>query len=105
MKMIRAMIWPEKEQAVTTALAEEDFPALTKLDVVGRGKQQGIQVGSQPYDELAKSMILIVVDDHQVESVRQTIQEAAFTGYPGDGKIFVSPVEMAYTIRTGKPEL
>ena len=105
MKMIRSMIRPEKEQAVTTALAEEDFPALTKLDVVGRGKQQGIQVGSQPYDELAKSMIIIVVEDDQVESVQQIIRDAAVTGYPGDGKMFVSAVDTAYTIRTGKPEL
>ena len=105
MKMIRAVIRPEKEQGVTAALANGGFPALTKLDVVGRGKQQGIQVGSQLYDELAKSLILIVVDDHLVESARQIIQEAAFTGYPGDGKIFVTPVETAYTVRTGRPEL
>ena len=105
MKMIRATIRPEKEQAVATALAEAGLPALTKLDVVGRGKQQGVQVGSQPYDELAKSMVLIVVEDDQVELVRETVRKAAVTGFPGDGKIFVSPVDRAYTIRTGKPEL
>ncbi len=105
MKMIRAVVRPEKESAVVTALARAKFPALTKWDVQGRGKQQGIQVGSQLYDELAKAMILIVVDDQQVDQVTQIIREAAFAGYPGDGKIFVTPVEAAYTIRTGKPEL
>ena len=105
MKMVRAVVKPEKEMAVASALAKAGFPALTKWDVVGRGKQRGIQVGSQLYDELAKSMVLIVVNDDQVESVLHTIQEAAFTGYPGDGKIFVTPVETAYTIRTGKAEL
>ena len=67
MKMIRAVVRPEKEAAVAAALAKANFPALTKWDVVGRGKQQGIQVGSHVYDELAKSLILIVVDDDQTE--------------------------------------
>ncbi|MBI4216258.1 MAG: P-II family nitrogen regulator [Chloroflexi bacterium] len=105
MKMIQAVIRPEKEAEVAAALAKANFPALTKWDVVGRGKQQGIQVGSQVYDELAKCMLLIVVEDNQVESVLQTIQKAALTGHPGDGKAFITPVEAAYTIRIGKAEL
>jgi len=105
MKMIRAVVRPEKESAVASALAKASFPALTKWDVAGRGKQQGVQMGSHVYDELAKLMILIVVEDNQVEKAIEVIREVAFTGYPGDGKIFVSPVETAYTIRTGKPEL
>ena len=105
MKMIRAVVRPEKETAVAWALAKANFPAPTKWDVVGRGKQQGIQAGSHVYDELAKSMILIVVDDDQTEKAPQVIREEAFTGYPVDGKIFVSPVEASYTIRTGEPEL
>ena len=105
MKMVRAVVRPEKESAVVSALAKANFPGLTKWDVLGRGKQQGVQVGGQLYDELAKSMILIVVNDDQLEPVLQIIREAAFTNYPGDGKIFVTPVETAYTIRTGQPEL
>ncbi len=105
MKMVRAIIRPDKESEVASALSKANFPALTKWDVLGRGKQQGVQVGGQLYDELAKSMVLIVVEDDQVESVLSTIQEAAFTSHPGDGKIFVTPVESAYTIRTGQPEL
>ncbi|HLF71365.1 MAG TPA: P-II family nitrogen regulator [Dehalococcoidia bacterium] len=105
MKMVQAIIRPDKEQAVSAALAKANFPALTKWDVVGRGKQQGIQVGSQIYDELAKSMVMIVVEDEAAERVVEIIQEAVQTGYTGDGKIFVAPVEEAYTIRTGKPEL
>lgn len=105
MKMVRAIIRPEKESAVASALAKANFPALTKWDVLGRGKQQGVQVGGHLYDELAKSMVLIVVEDDQVESVLHTIREAAFTNYPGDGKIFVTPVETAYTIRTREPGL
>lgn len=105
MKMVRAVIRPEKERDVVTALAENGFPALTKWDVLGRGKQQGIQVGSQIYDELSKSLVLVVVNEHQLEAVVKTITEAAFAGFPGDGKLFVTPVETAYTIRTGKAEL
>lgn len=105
MKMVRAVVRPDQEQAIVAALAQNGFPALTKWDVLGRGKQRGIQVGSQMYDELAKTMILIVVDDHQIEPVVKTILEAGGTGFPGDGKLFVSPVEAAYTLRTGKPEL
>ncbi|MBM3941357.1 MAG: P-II family nitrogen regulator [SAR202 cluster bacterium] len=105
MKMIRAVVRPEKEEAVGAALAKAGFPALTKWDVVGRGKQQGIQVGSHIYDELAKSLVLIVVNDDQVEKAAKVIHDAAFSRYPGDGKIFVTPVDTAYTIRTGKSEL
>ena len=42
MKMIHAVVRPENETAVASALAKANFPALTKWDVVGRGKQQGI---------------------------------------------------------------
>ena len=105
MKMVRAVVRPDQELAIVTALAQNGFSALTKWDVLGRGKQRGIQVGSQMYDELAKTMILIVVDDHQFEPVVKTILEAGFTGFPGDGKLFVTPVEAAYTLRTGKAEL
>ncbi len=105
MKMVRAIIRPEKEAVVASALAKANFPALTKWDVLGRGKQQGVQVGGQLYDELAKSMVMIVVEDDQVDSVLSAIQEAAFTNNPGDGKIFVTEVETAYTVRTGQAEL
>ena len=105
MKMVRAIIRPDKESVVGSALAKANFPALTKWDVLGRGKQQGVQVGGRLYDELAKSMLLVVVEDDQVELVLRTIKEAAFTSYPGDGKIFVTPVETAYTIRTGQQGL
>lgn len=105
MKMVQAVLRPEKEAAVSSALAKANFPALTKWDVVGRGKQKGIQVGNQVYDELAKSFVMIVVNDDQVQALMNIISSVAYTGYPGDGKMFVSPVETAYTIRTGKPEL
>src|SRR3972149_8590028 len=105
MKMIKAVVRPDREEAVAAALARASYPAMTKWDVVGRGKQQGIQVGSQIYDELAKSMMMVVVNDDDAERVVQIIREAAYSGYTGDGKIFVAPIDDAYTVRTGKAEL
>ena len=45
MKMIRAMVRPEKASEVMVELAEAGFPAVTKMDVAGRGKQRGLKVG------------------------------------------------------------
>jgi len=105
MKMIRVILRPERESAVAAALMEAGFPALTKWEVVGRGKQQGIQLGEQLYDGLAKSLLLLVVPDDRPETAVATIMTAGFSGNPGDGKIFVTPVEQAYTVRSGKAEL
>ena len=102
MKLIRAVIRPEKEEAVVEGLEKAGFPSLTKLDVLGRGKQKGIQVGSATYDELAKTMIVVAVDDEKLPAAVTAISEAAKTGNYGDGKIFVAPLEQVYTIRTGK---
>ena len=104
MKMIRAVIRPEKEEETVKALEEAGFPALTKMDVLGRGQQKGIQVGTAVYDELAKTMLMIVVEDEQEEKVRSVIVRSARTGNFGDGKIFVTPVESATTIRTVQPD-
>ena len=105
MKMIKAVIRPEKEFDVIHGLEKEGFYSLTKLDVLGRGKQKGVQVGSAVYDELAKLMILIAVEDKDAPKVVRIIEERAKTGNYGDGKIFVSEVLEAYTIRTGKNKL
>ena len=105
MKMVRAIIRPEKEIAVAAALANSGFPAMTKWDVLGRGKQQGVQVGDHFYDELAKCIFMVVVEDDQVASVVDCIQSAATTGFPGDGRVFVTDVESAYTLRTGEAGL
>ncbi|OPX82468.1 MAG: putative nitrogen regulatory PII-like protein [Methanosaeta sp. PtaB.Bin087] len=101
MKMIRAIVRPEKLDKVADALEEAGFVALTKLDVFGRGKQKGIRVGEMVYDNLSKTMLMIVVDDEKLEEAVKAIEESARTGNIGDGKIFVTPVEEAYTIRTG----
>jgi len=105
MKMIRAFIRPEKEQEVVLALEGAGFPSLTKMPVFGRGKQKGLQVGPVHYDELPKTLIMMVVDDKDAQSVIKIISEKSKTGFIGDGKIFISPVDASYTIRTGEAVL
>jgi nitrogen regulatory protein PII 1 len=105
--MIRAIIRPEKVDAVLAALLEAGFPAVTKIDVFGRGKQRGMKVGQVTYDEISKEMLLLVVSAKDKAFVIQTIVKAAKTGTQGsfgDGKIFVSPIEEVHTISSGVKE-
>lgn len=99
MKMLRAIIRPEMADKVADELLKEGFPAMTRMDVYGRGKQMGLQVGSTFYDELPKHMIMMVVKDEDEEKVADIIMKNAFTGDDGnygDGRIFVSPVLKTY---------
>lgn len=105
MKMIRAFIRPEKEQEIVLALEGAGFPSLTKMPVFGRGKQKGLQIGPVHYDELPKMLVMMVVNDGEVERVIGIISDKAKTGFIGDGKIFISPVEASYTVRTGEAGL
>jgi nitrogen regulatory protein PII 1 len=105
MKMIRAFVRPEKEQEVVLALEGAGFPSLTKMPVFGRGKQKGLQVGPVHYDELPKTLLMMVVDDEEETRAVGIISEKARTGFIGDGKIFVSTVERAFTVRTGEEGL
>ena len=100
MKMIRAIVRPDKAEEVVDALDEAGHVALTKLDVIGRGKQKGIRLESIYYDEIPKLMLMLVVEDEEAGKVVDIITENAFTGNIGDGKIFLSPVDEAYTVRT-----
>jgi nitrogen regulatory protein PII 1 len=105
MKLIKAIFRPERETDVIKALEHEALYGMTKLDVLGRGRQKGIQVGEVTYDELAKLMLMIVVEDQDCERAVKAIQSAAYTGHFGDGRIFILPVEKTVTIRTGEEKL
>ena len=101
MKMIRAIVRPEAAEPVSDALAEAGFVSMTKVPVFGRGRQKGITMGTVHYDELPKTMLMLVVEDSSVDEVLKLIQFKAYTGSYGDGKVFVSPVERVLTVRTG----
>ncbi len=101
MKMIRAIIRPEKADAVAEALAKEGLPSLTKMHVFGRGRTKGIRIGDVVYDEFPKTILLMVVEDENLDKAVSAILENAKTGTMGDGKIFVTEVEQTYTVSTG----
>jgi len=103
MLLVRAIIRPEKTGVVMAELVAAGFPAVTKMDVYGRGKQKGITVGEVHYDEIPKEMLMIVCNDEDKDDLVKVILRNAKTGDGafGDGRIFVSPVESAYTISTG----
>ncbi len=108
MLLVRSIIRPEKVNVVLSELLSAGFPAVTKLDVFGRGKQKGLKVGDVYYDELPKEMLLMVVRDEDKDDVVRIIMKYAKTSEeknPGDGRIFISPVEEAYTISTKTKEL
>jgi nitrogen regulatory protein PII 1 len=108
MIMVKSVVRPEKAQAVMAALLEAGFPAVTKLEVAGRGKQKGIKVGDVVYDELPKEMLITVIDEKDKDLVLKIIMGKARSGGEGsfgDGKIFILPVEEAYTVRTGEAGL
>ncbi|HNX95064.1 MAG TPA: P-II family nitrogen regulator [Holophaga sp.] len=105
--MIRSIVRPEKVDAVLAALMEAGFPAVTKMSVVGRGKQRGIKIGEIVYDEIPKELLITVVQEKEKDLVIKTIIQAARTsekGSYGDGKIFVSPVDEVYTVSSGIKE-
>jgi nitrogen regulatory protein PII 1 len=107
MIMIRSIVRPEKSDNVLAALMDAGFPAVTRMSVVGRGKQRGIKIGEVTYDEIPKEMLITVVKSRDKEFVIKTVIQAARSGDKGafgDGKIFVSPIDEAYTISSGIKE-
>ena len=73
MLLIRAIIRPEKTDKVMKALFESGYAAVSKLSVVGRGKQRGIKIGDIIYDELPKEMLLMVINDDDKDFCVKTI--------------------------------
>ena len=105
-KMIMAFIRPDKLSDVKKGLAEVGAPSLTVTNVSGRGSQPA-KTGQWRGEEYSvdlhqKVKIECVVNDIPAKDVAEAISEAGKTGEPGDGKVFILPVEEAYQIRTGE---
>lgn len=108
MVLIRAIVRPEKVADVMKDLMEANFPAITKMSVFGRGRQMGVKVGDLIYDEIPKEMLMLVCEDEDADDAIRVIMDAARTGEKGnfgDGRIFVSPVDKAYTVSNGTASL
>jgi nitrogen regulatory protein PII 1 len=105
MFLVRAIIRPEKADEVLYELSRAGFHAVTKIDVVGRGKQKGIRIGDIVYDEIPKTMLFMAVDEEKdKEDVISIVLKTAKSGAKGafgDGKIIVSGIDTAYTISSG----
>ena len=104
-ELVTAIIRPDRLEAVKAALAEVGAPSLTVTTVAGRGSQPS-KIGQWRGDEYAvdlhqKVKIETVVADVPATAVVEAIADAAHTGEPGDGKIFVLPVSAARQVRTG----
>ncbi|EIW18663.1 MULTISPECIES: P-II family nitrogen regulator [Pelosinus] len=108
MLLIRAIIRPEKKDEVLAELSRAGFHAATVVDVVGRGKQKGIKISGIIYDEIPKALLMMAIRDEDKEEMVRLILKYAKTseqGAYGDGKIFISSIEEAYTISSGIPSL
>lgn len=106
MKKIEAIIKPFKLDDVKEALNGLGIKGMTISEVKGYGRQKGhteVYRGAEyVIDFQPKLKVEIIVNADQVDSVVDTIVEAAKTGKIGDGKIFVLPVESVVRVRTGE---
>jgi nitrogen regulatory protein P-II 2 len=108
MKLVMAIVRPNKVDDVTTALEQLSVPGLTVTEVRGHGRQRGhtAMYRGKEYDLhlLPKVKIETVLPNHLVDSAVEAIEAAARTGEVGDGRVFVIPVERSTNIRTGETE-
>src|SRR5580693_2778799 len=106
MKMIIAVIRPDKLEDVQAALAAKEVFLMTASDVRGCGRQRGFKEqyrGNEGFIRLlSKVKLEIAVNEDFVKPTVEAIMKAAHTGGIGDGKIFVLPLEACYRIRTGE---
>jgi len=109
MKLLKAIIRPNKIDDVKDALAKLNISGMTVTEVRGHGKQKGhtaVYRGKEySVTLLPKVEIEVVVPDAVAEEVIAGIIKAARTGEIGDGRVFVTPVEHSYNIRTGERDV
>ncbi len=108
MKMIQAIIRPNKIEDVKKALDDAGYTSLTSIEVKGRGRQKGItqiwRGEEYKVDMLPKVKLEVVVPSDKEDEVVEIVRKSAYTGNIGDGKIFVLPVEKVIRIRTGESD-
>lgn len=109
MKMIEAIVRPNRVAAVKDALAKQGISGITVSEVRGHGRQRGhtnVYRGRE-YDIslLPKAKVEVVVADEQLDAAVDIIMQTARTGEIGDGRVFVLPVEQSRIIRTGERDV
>ena len=108
MKLVVAIVRPERLNEILEALYRADVRGLTISRVRGHGGEtetvetyRGMTVKVELHD---KVRLEIGVSDNFVDPTVRAILSAGATGDVGDGKIFVLPVEKVYRIRTGEED-
>ena len=108
MKLVIAVVRPEKLPDVLESLFRAEVRGLTLQRVQGHGGEtERVETyrGTTVKMELSEKVRLeIGVSDHFVKPTVDAILRAARTGTVGDGKVFVLPVEKVYRIRTGEED-
>ncbi|HMB92142.1 MAG TPA: P-II family nitrogen regulator [Rhodothermales bacterium] len=109
MKLIKAIIRPDRLSDVLKALFQADVQGLTVSKAQGHGGEtEAVETyrGTTVKMELTDKIVLdIGVSEAFVDTTVQAILAAARTGEVGDGKVFVLPVEKVYRIRTGEEDM
>jgi len=106
MKEIKAYVRYDMAQRVIDALVQDGISGMTIINVEAIGaecdpKNQHISVEYvQMYSRVVK--LEIVCTDEELERFVKIIREKGHIGFKGDGMIFVSDIERAVSIRTGK---
>ncbi len=104
LKKIEAIIREDKLSDVKEALHQIGIVGLNSFEIRGHGRQGGISLsgrsGTYQVDMLTKMQINIILSERNLEDTIEAILSSAYTGEPGDGLIFVYPVEEAIRIRT-----
>ncbi len=106
MKLIIAVIQPDRLEEVLDRLTANEIHLVTVTDVVGRGRQKGVAEVYRSHKEagslLRKVKLEIAVNEAFVQQTIEAITIGARTGKVGDGKIFVLDLDQCIRIRTGE---
>lgn len=106
MKLVSAVIRPEKLDEVRRALGFAYVTGVTVTEVRGYGRQRGhanVYRGAEYRAEFrSKLLVEMAVRARDVDAVIAALLRCAATGAIGDGKIFVAPLENVIRIRTGE---
>jgi nitrogen regulatory protein P-II 1 len=105
-KLITAIVQPERLSDVQIALAQHDIAGMTISECTGYARQHGhneVYRGAEfTINFVLKVKIEILCRDAAVAEILEVIVASARSGQVGDGKVWVVPVESAIRIRTGE---
>jgi len=105
-KVVTAIIKPFKLDEVKEAIKGQGVQGMTVTESRGFGRQRGhteVYRGAEYQIEFVpKIKIEVLTDDDAVDRLVQIIMQTAQTGKIGDGKIWITPVEGVFRIRTGE---